>query len=94
MPQDQDTKREVHSRLLSIAGHVNGIVRMLEEDEYCIDIIHQVQAVQAALDKVNVLLLDNHMQHCVSDAIQRQGALGQDRVLSELHEVFAVRSKM
>ncbi|GMR10799.1 MAG: metal-sensitive transcriptional regulator [Anaerolineae bacterium] len=94
MPQDQDTKQEAHGRLLSIAGHVNGIVRMLEEDEYCIDIIHQVQAVQAALDKVNVLLLDDYMKHCVSDAIQSQGALGQDRVLNELHAVFAVRSKI
>lgn len=94
MPQDQNTTQESHSRLLSIAGHVNGIVRMLEEDEYCIDIIHQIQAVQAALDKVNVLLLDDHMEHCVSDAMRSQDPSEQDRVLVELHDVFAVRSKI
>lgn len=94
MPQDQTTKQEAHSRLLSIAGHVNGVVRMLEEDEYCIDIIHQVQAVQAALDKVNVLLLDDHMKHCVSDAMRSQDHSEQDRVLGELHDVFAVRNKI
>ncbi len=94
MPQDQNSKQEVHGRLLSVAGHVNGIVRMLEEDEYCIDIIHQVQAVQAALDKVNVMLLDDHMQHCVSDAMRSQDSSEQDRVLNELHDVFGARAKI
>ena len=94
MPQDQNTKQEALNRLRSIAGHVNGIERMLEEDEYCIDIIHQIQAVQAALDKVNVLLLDDHMKHCLSDAMRSQDALDQDRVLNELHNVFTVRSKI
>ena len=94
MPQDQNTKKDALNRLRSIAGHVTGVVRMLAEDEYCIDIIHQVQAVQAALDKVNVLLLDDHMQHCVSDVMRADDAPGINRVLSELHDVFAVRSKI
>jgi CsoR family transcriptional regulator, copper-sensing transcriptional repressor len=94
VPQDQNAKQEVHGRLLSVAGHVNGIVRMLDEDEYCIDIIHQVQAVQAALDKVNVLLLDDHMQHCVSDAMRSRDTEEQDRVLNELHDVFGARTKI
>ena len=90
----EETKLDALNRLRSVSGHVNGVVRMMEDDAYCIDIIHQVQAVQAALDKVNVLLLDDHMRHCVMDAMRSPDVPGQNRVLDELHEVFAVRSKI
>ena len=88
-----DLKREVLNRLRSVAGHVNGILRMVENDQYCIDVIHQVQAVQSALDKVVLLVLDDHMYHCVTDAI-RSGDPGEgERVLGELREIFAAVSK-
>ncbi len=67
---------------------------MVDDGEYCIDIINQVQAVQAALNKINLLLLDDHMQHCVSDALRNQDPAEQHRVLNELHDVFAVRNKI
>ncbi len=94
MPQDQNVKQDLLNRLRSVAGHVNGVMRMVEEDEYCIDVINQVQAVQAALNKVNLLLLDDHMQHCVSNALRSNDSIERDRVLGELHDVFAVRSRL
>ena len=94
MPNDIATKQDLVNRMKSVSGHVNAIVRMVDEDEYCIDIINQVQAVQAALNKVNIILLDDHMQHCVSDALRSQNPKEKDRVLEELHDVFAVRSRI
>ncbi|MBM4460564.1 MAG: metal-sensitive transcriptional regulator [Chloroflexi bacterium] len=57
-------------RLQSIEGHVRGIQRMVEEDQYCIDVIKQVEAVQAALGKINEIILDNHLRTCVTTAIR------------------------
>jgi CsoR family transcriptional regulator, copper-sensing transcriptional repressor len=85
-------KRDVLNRLRSIAGHVNGIARMVEEDKYCIDVIHQVEAVQAALDRVSLLVLDDHMHHCVTNAIRSGDPAEGERVLGELREVFAALS--
>ncbi len=88
-----DLKRDVLNRLRSVAGHVNGIIRMVENDQYCIDVIHQVQAVQSALDKVVLLVLDDHMHHCVTDAIRSGDPDEGERVLGELREIFAAVSK-
>ena len=66
MRENQDTVR----RLKSIEGHVRGIERMVEEDAYCIDVIRQVQAVQAALGKVSNLILDNHLNSCLIAAVR------------------------
>ena len=64
------TKEQILSRLKSIEGHVRGIQRMVAEDNYCIDVIGQVQAVQKALDRVNSLILDNHLNSCVITAVR------------------------
>jgi CsoR family transcriptional regulator, copper-sensing transcriptional repressor len=55
-------------RLRRIEGQVRGVERMIEEDRYCIDVLTQIGAVQAALDKVGLGLLDDHVHHCVMDA--------------------------
>ena len=60
-----DTKRNCGDRLKRIEGQVRGIARMIEEDRYCIDVLTQISAVQAALDKVALGLLDDHVKHCV-----------------------------
>lgn len=85
---------DVLNRLRSIAGHVNGIVRMVEDDQYCIDVINQIQAVQAALNKVSVMVLDDHMHHCVTDAIRSQDPSERERVLTEIKQVFEKRAKV
>src|SRR4051812_24226359 len=62
------TKDQLQTRLRRIEGQVRGIERMVEQDRYCIDVLTQISAVQAALDKVALGLLDDHAQHCVLGA--------------------------
>jgi CsoR family transcriptional regulator, copper-sensing transcriptional repressor len=59
------TKDELQTRLRRIKGQVRGVERMVDEERYCIDVITQIAAVQAALDKVALGLLDDHARHCV-----------------------------
>ena len=59
------TKDQLMSRLRRVQGQVRGIERMVDEDRYCIDVLTQIDAVQAALDKVALGLLDDHARHCV-----------------------------
>ena len=62
------TKDQLQTRLRRIEGQVRGIQGMVDDDRYCIDVITQISAVQAALDKVALGLLDQHTQHCVMGA--------------------------
>ncbi len=64
-------KKEVQDRLRRIEGQVRGLQRMVDEDEYCIDILTQVNAVQAALRGVGMGLLDDHVRHCVRESIEQ-----------------------
>ena len=61
------TKDQLQKRLHRIEGQVRGIERMVEEDRYCIDVLTQISAVQAALDKVALGLMDQHAHHCIID---------------------------
>lgn len=88
------TKEQVLSRLKSIEGHVRGIQRMVSDDNYCIDVISQVQAVQKALDRVNSLLLDNHLNSCVITAVRSDDSQERERVMGELLHVFETGSKL
>jgi CsoR family transcriptional regulator, copper-sensing transcriptional repressor len=63
-----DNKDRVKNRLRRIAGQVGGLERMVDEDRYCIDVLTQISAVQAAIDKVALELLDEHTRHCVVGA--------------------------
>ena len=56
------------ARLNRIEGQVRGVARMVEEDRYCIDVLTQIRAVRAALDKVEQEVLSHHLEHCVTDA--------------------------
>jgi CsoR family transcriptional regulator, copper-sensing transcriptional repressor len=60
----------VQARLRRIEGQVRGVSRMVAEDRYCIDVLTQVTAVRAALEQVALLLLSDHTEHCVAEAIQ------------------------
>jgi DNA-binding FrmR family transcriptional regulator len=80
-------------RLKTIEGHLKGIIRMVEEDAYCIDVIRQIQAVEAALSKVSTQILDNHLNSCVITAVQGDDATERQRVLKEITDVFAVANK-
>ena len=61
------TKEQLAKRLARIEGQVRGIGRMVEDDRYCIDVLTQISAAQAALDKVALGLLDEHARHCMVD---------------------------
>jgi DNA-binding FrmR family transcriptional regulator len=63
-----DNKAKVKNRLRRISGQIGGLERMVDEDRYCIDILTQISAVQAAIDKVALALLDEHTRHCVVGA--------------------------
>ena len=91
---EDEQRAMVLKRLRSISGHVNGIERMVSEDAYCIDVIKQVQAVQAALNKVNDLILENHLNTCVIEAVRGDSKKERERVLGEIVEVFEMAQKI
>ncbi|MBN2257009.1 MAG: metal-sensitive transcriptional regulator [Anaerolineaceae bacterium] len=84
---------EALKRLKTVEGHIRGIQRMLEDDAYCIDIIKQIQAVQAALSKVNSLILDEHLDACLTTAVRGEDPVAREKVLVELSEVFSTRNR-
>ncbi len=68
-----DTKAAHLKRLKRIEGQVRGIARMVDEEQYCIDILTQVSAVTKALQSLSLGLLDEHMEHCVVEAVRAGG---------------------
>lgn len=81
-------------RLKTIEGHLRGITRMVEEDAYCIDVIRQIQAVEAALNKVSSQILEGHLNSCVITAVQGSDPKERERVLKEITEVFEMANKV
>ncbi len=71
IPKDQSVQRAIVHRLKIARGHLDKVIEMAEHDEYCIDVIHQSLAVQAALKQVDAVILKNHMETCVADAIKK-----------------------
>ncbi|MBK9944058.1 MAG: metal-sensitive transcriptional regulator [Kouleothrix sp.] len=89
-----ETKQQLRNRLKSIEGHVRGIERMVEDDNYCVDIIKQALAVQRALEKFNSIVLERHLEGCVTTAIRSDDAGERERVISELLQLFDTSSKI
>jgi DNA-binding FrmR family transcriptional regulator len=81
-------------RLKTVEGHLRGVIRMVEEDAYCIDVIRQIQAVEAALNKVSAQILEEHLNSCVTTAIQGSDKKERERVLKEIAEVFEMSTKV
>ncbi|HWM12156.1 MAG TPA: metal-sensitive transcriptional regulator [Solirubrobacteraceae bacterium] len=79
-------KEKVVNRLRRIEGQVRGIERMVDEDRYCIDVVTQISAIQAALDKVALKLLEDHARHCV---VGGHAAGGPDELTDELMAAVA-----
>lgn len=78
-------KKDIVRRFKIIEGHFRKITQMIEEDSYCIDVLHQTAAVRSAVKKAEELLLNNHLNHCVVQAIRSNG---EKKALEELAEVF------
>lgn len=81
-------------RLKTVEGHLRGVIRMVEEDSYCIDVIRQIQAIEAALSKVSSKILEDHLNSCVITAIQGNDLKERERVLKEISEVFEMSAKV
>jgi DNA-binding FrmR family transcriptional regulator len=86
-------REDVLRRLKNIEGHVRGIEKMIEQGEYCIDIIHQIHAVQAALNKVSVQIMDGHLHSCLITAVRGEDPKERERVLREITDVFDMATK-
>jgi DNA-binding FrmR family transcriptional regulator len=82
------TRRAVQARLRRIEGQVRGLVRMVEEDRYCVDVLTQINAVRAALHKVEEQVLKDHVSHCVAGAFASGDPLEQRHKVEELVETI------
>lgn len=83
-----DVKESCTARLRRIEGQVRGVMRMVDQDRYCIDVITQIQAVRAALKRVEEEVLRDHVSHCVEHAIQSGDAREQRKKVAELMHVL------
>ncbi len=90
----QNHKEQVLARLKSVEGHVRGVARMVEDDTYCVDIIKQTLAIIKAVEKLNLVILDNHLNTCVTTAIRSESPADRERVIKELLEVFETSGKL
>lgn len=81
----KDTQERILHRLKIARGHLNKVIAMVEDNEYCIDTLHQSQAVQKAIKETDNLILENHLKTCVSDAITKGK---KDEAISEIMQVF------
>jgi CsoR family transcriptional regulator, copper-sensing transcriptional repressor len=86
MPGYKSHKVQVQARLRRIEGQIRGVQKMVDEDRYCIEVLTQVSAVKAALDAVALVLLQDHTEHCVVEAIQAGDGSQKVRELNEAVE--------
>ena len=91
---NDETRRDMVNRLRSIQGHLKGIERMIEEDQYCMDILAQTRAVERALEKLDAVILRGHLDTCVTTAIQDDNPAERERVIGELMQVFEKSGKL
>ena len=87
------TRKKVGMRLRRIEGQVRGLLRMLDEDRYCIDTLTQINAVKAALQKVEETILRDHVSHCVASAFASRDVVNQRQKIEELVEAVGRMSR-
>ena len=81
----KDTQERIIHRLKISKGHLAKVIKMLEDDVYCIDVLHQMNAIQSGLKETGNLVLENHLRGCVADSISRGK---KDEAIAEIMEVF------
>ena len=84
----KDRKQAALQRLARLEGQVRGVIRMIEEDRYCMDILNQTLAIRSALAQVEVLILQDHADDCVEDAIASSDPQAQRQKFRELVSIF------
>ncbi|MBI2049435.1 metal-sensing transcriptional repressor [Candidatus Roizmanbacteria bacterium] len=85
----KDTEERILHRLKIARGHIDKVISMMENDEYCINIMHQMQAVEKGLKETGNLLLENHLKSCVADAISKGK---KNEAIGEIMRVFRKNS--
>lgn len=85
MNNELGAKKKILHRLLIARGHLDKVISMVEHDAYCIDVVHQSIAVQAALKKTDEVVLENHLKTCVADSIKNGNS---DEAIAEVMEVL------
>ena len=85
---DAEAKRKAENRLKRIAGQVEGLRRMVDEERYCVDVLLQVAAVRSALDQLGKVVLGSHVETCVADAFASGTRREREEKRDELLEVF------
>jgi DNA-binding FrmR family transcriptional regulator len=83
MAASNEHKQKLLTRLRRIEGQTRGLQRMVEEDKYCVDIMTQIAGVQAALEQVTLLLMEDHLASCVTDAIHK--GQGEEKIQEIMH---------
>jgi len=86
----QPNKQQLLNRLKRVEGQVRGVHQMVEDDRYCVDILHQISAIQSAMNKVSLALLEDHTHHCVVKAIKGQDG---EAAIKELMDVMKTMTK-
>lgn len=81
----KDTHERILHRLRIARGHLDKVITMIENDSYCIDVLHQMNAVESGLKETGNVLLENHLKGCVADAISKGKA---DESIEEIMQVF------
>lgn len=82
-----EVKSGILRRLMIIDGHLGKVIKMVEEDKYCIDVLQQSLAVESALKKVDALILDQHLRKCVTDAFKK-GSGKREQSIKELLKIY------
>jgi DNA-binding FrmR family transcriptional regulator len=85
-----DKRTDILRRLAFIDGHLQGVRRMIEDDKYCVDVLKQTYAVRRAIEKMEALMIDNHLHTCVIDGIKNGR---QDEVMGELVELYELANR-
>lgn len=88
----EPTKSKIIHRLKITRGHIEKVIKMVEEDAYCIDVINQSQAIQSALKKVDEIILENHIKSCVIDPVKK-GKIDENKLIKEIKAVFRKSAK-
>ncbi|MDS9472901.1 metal-sensitive transcriptional regulator [Sporosarcina pasteurii] len=86
----QPNKQQLLNRLKRIEGQVRGVHQMIENDRYCVDVLHQISAIQSAMNKVSLALLEDHTNHCVIKAIKDENG---EEAIKELMSVMKTMTK-
>jgi len=94
MQKDDEITKDILNRLKSVEGHVRGVQRMVENGDYCIDIVNQIMAVQRALHKVSAKVLDRHLHTCVTTALRSEDVAERERVITEIMSIFEATGKL